>query len=275
MRGKKTREWSDSPAAEARGRELLDIQWTRLTALDEMPGGLEALPGGQLAADDAATGTYNPISHQLMFAVSSAIDHLRTLRTVVEAPNGGVPALAGYTLVRSALESACLGIWLVSGNTRDKRVFRSLHLSATNLSDMKRLVITDPTSVEKDLRRLEEIKATRRANIQNRLDRPFPKTNDIVRQAARKCEHGTNHALTVWQACSSIAHANNVVSVNMLERTRREGGTPQNAQYDLTSSVLTLARFLEIALDYVEYLIEQFRARSETPERDPRPRSVR
>jgi hypothetical protein len=275
MSGKKTREWADSPAAEAQGRELLNIQWARLKALEDIPGSLVALPGGELAADDDATGTYNPISHQLIFALSLAMDHLRTLRTFVEAPNGGIPALAGYTLVRSALESACLGIWLVSGGNRNRRVFCSLHLSATNLRDMKRLIITDPTSVEKDLRRLEEIKATRPANNQKRLDRPFPKTNEIVRAAARKCEHGTNHALTVWQACSSIAHANNIVSVNMLERTRREGGTPQNAQYDLTSSVLTLARFLEIALDYVEYLVERFRARSETPELGLRGGSVR
>lgn len=106
-------------------------------------------PGSSLAGDDNATDPYR-LSHAVVQVLISAVDHLETLRLVVQEQHV-VPARGGFTLVRAALENAAVAMWLLAPSRRDERVFRLLRWEWADAEDSDRALLlmaettTDPT----------------------------------------------------------------------------------------------------------------------------------
>jgi hypothetical protein len=80
--------------------------------------------GSPLRRDDEITHPYQ-ISHAVIGALVSAVDHMDALRTLVEEAHV-VHARAPYTLLRGALENAAVAVWLLAPANRIERVTRRL-----------------------------------------------------------------------------------------------------------------------------------------------------
>jgi hypothetical protein len=105
----------------------------RLDLWADAVDGLRVLPGTALAGDDRGTA-YETLSSQVRSHLGVAIDHMRTLREVAISARS-LPAMAGFTPTRAALEGVGTSLWLLGPASRDERVIRSLQLASEGHRD--------------------------------------------------------------------------------------------------------------------------------------------
>lgn len=83
--------------------------------------------GSSLAVDDAALNPFQ-LSHAVVSALSTAVDHMHALRSLIADAHVVYPC-ATFTLLRAALENAATAVWLLTPpDHRDQRVLRRLRL---------------------------------------------------------------------------------------------------------------------------------------------------
>jgi len=88
--------------------------------------------GSALANDDMAL---NPLrlTSSAQLALMVAIDHLRAVRVLLDA---GIPAVSGFTLLRTAIESAATVVWLLAPTDPLQRATRQLRNLFTDNKDL-------------------------------------------------------------------------------------------------------------------------------------------
>lgn len=217
-----------------RSNEALDWVGNWVEELDELP---DPLPGSMLdeerrlnpyeAANDIAR-QFDGVCRDNLLAVVSASRRAR------QDKRDALPAFALYPQLRSAIESAAWGYWLLMGGTKTKRLSRALNLTyghAVSFSDAIRNLnralenIGDPTidewSEERVVARLQEIRADLR--LQGSLKEP-PTTSDVLREVDRaRANPERLSMLNAWKLCSGITHATRPIIYNLSERVTVSG----------------------------------------------------
>ena len=88
------------------------------------------------------------VSHAVHAIIHAAVDQLHAVRCIVqgdpshENPQGkpgSIHVYAEHTLIRSAIESVCTGLWLLSPATRSERLERVFRLTLQEVHDMEKL----------------------------------------------------------------------------------------------------------------------------------------
>lgn len=246
------RRWADRDKIEGEtleelGTRLLYAQLRRLNSLKRsgVLDDIELRERSKLWDDDRRTD-YNPVSHQIAHAIGSASDHLDTLRRLVPS---GIPAMASFTLLRTAIEASCVAVWLMSGNAK-RRVKRSLQLTVSDRSVNEQLASSlgtaNPRGREHMRSRIEGL--WQKERLGEGID-SLPTITDIILSAQRNISSTMPlDPIDAWRACSGIAHGNQSSSLHLLER-RLVDHNERSGTYVVTTSIAVLAQFLGIALD--------------------------
>jgi hypothetical protein len=245
--------------AEREGMAHLQRQFARLDALSAQGLKVDRVnDGSMLDRDDAAT-PYSPLTHLVGYMIGVAEDHLETVKTFVTVTEGGVPLMALYTLIRSAVESSSYGLWLLAPQDRNERVLRTLRMTWSNRKDVESLAIRRGTSDSDQLEhvrlRLTQIK-DEIPELRNTPLNKIPTMTDIIDEADMhpRLIEGAYPGIVVWKACSGIAHGNQAAGINMLERRQMDPGDGTGAHYWMTTSVAVLALMFEVGVNYLESL---------------------
>ncbi|WP_444663521.1 hypothetical protein ACT17Q_15365 [Cellulomonas sp. CW35] len=246
-----TRWYDDKRPAEEEAAALLQQLFSSLEAAEARCDAFTVRAGSILEGDDRATA-YDPISFQVRYLFVAAFDYTGALRRTLE--DHGMPVVAVYPLVRAALEAAAQVLWLTTGGTRSKRVFRALQRvwDGAKLCD-EALRHLDPTSrpLLPELReRLDGLLAAAGAG-QRSLDRTPPSMTDIVIDAGRHFQTGRLRPIDVWRLCSSMAHANRSVSLAVLESRQVGPGNDLGGEYVMTTSYRVVAVFVSVLAELI------------------------
>lgn len=87
----------------------------------------EIAPDGLLAGDDRdLTGYW--VSMVVTNGVTACLDHVVTLRDIVTRERGAITLSAPWTLLRAAVESAAMAVWVMESGRRATRRSRALRL---------------------------------------------------------------------------------------------------------------------------------------------------
>ncbi|MGH1522880.1 hypothetical protein ACRAWC_01800 [Leifsonia sp. L25] len=214
---------------------------------------LHPLEGSRAQVDDNVK-PIDPPSDQIVHLLHSALDHLTMLAQGIEA-NGPRP-LAGYSLIRVAIEASALASWLMLPGTIDARVRRSIRLTWDN---RQRVIVytkkypTPTDAITKELRRLlTEVIQSRPGLKSLDLDKPFAHLTDIIGDVDKKIPENRGAKLIgvdAWRACSGIAHSNSNFAAGALSRTEM----PDHIL--VTVSLTTLGMMLEQATRHLSFAI--------------------
>ncbi len=245
--------YEDNSPAELEGAAMLQALFSQIETAEARCDTFQIRPGSLLAGDDRATA-YDPISYQVRFLLVAAFDHASTFkRTLVDH---GMPTVAAYPLVRASLESAAQALWLTTGGTRSKRVFRALHRvwDAASLSDeaLRHLNPSRASSLPTLRARLDELLAAAGAG-QRSLDSSHPSMTDIVIEAGRKVASRQFQPIDVWRLCSSMAHGNRTVALAVLEHRRDD---PATDTYVVTTSYRVMAAFVGVLVEVIHAALD-------------------
>ncbi len=178
--------------------------------------------GSRLQADDALTDPYR-LSHQVVLALISAVDHFEALRLLVQDA-GVMPARAPFTLLRAALENASVAVWLLAPDDRKLRVLRLLRLIWTDGED--NVLAWESIEAQPSWSREE-----RKTNLQE-MARAADLSLEQVSQVATQLRWTTivkgagdgaleltgERALLAWRVSSGIAHARPWAALSILDR---------------------------------------------------------
>jgi hypothetical protein len=242
------REIKESPHDTAWGWEEME---RLLTIVDSLPD-LVSLPieSGSIFQVDAQIENYDPPADQVIFLVGVARDHLDAFRSMLVKPNGGLPAMAGYTLLRATIEAASTAIWLRCSNKANTRVMRSLWMIVHSRDDVAglaaKLQIENTAGYERMKARVDGIISGRKGLLASSLSRRYTKT-DMINEADKHVPRRKLSCLEAWQACSGITHSNRNSVLMLLEREALETvGT--RTTFSMTASALVTAEVLSIAV---------------------------
>jgi len=220
-------------------------------------------------ADDDLSTPYAPLSFNAMSLDATATDHVGTLQNFIAATSGGIPTMAGYTLIRTSIEASSIALWLMGGGTKDKRIMNTLRLILDNRVDnekfSKRMGKTDLQKNERVRRRLNAVKDAR-PSLRKSTIQPMPTATSIIEGAQKHVKKRAEYTgIQTWIACSGIAHANYGTSLMLLERKQVGLGAPSSGTFHMTSSVSVLSLMFEVAIDFIEAsrLIYETRSRSQ------------
>lgn len=246
----------DDRQPEVEGAALLRRHFVQLDALEDRCEAFEVRPGSALDGDDRAT-SYDPISYQARFLFVAAFDHLNTFRRALQ--DHGMPIVAAYPLVRASLESAAQVLWLTTGGTRGKRVFRALHRvwDAASISDeaIRHLDPGRPSRLPRLRTRLDELAVAGKCG-QRSLNRKHPSMTDIVIDAGRHVRSHTFQPIDVWRLCSSMAHGNRSVALTVLESRLDGPATEVGGNFIVTTSYRVVAAFVGVLAKVIEAALD-------------------
>lgn len=253
---------------EAAADYFLDVD-ARLEPLISRLNEFKVQPGSALAGDDKASRT-DAVSHQVRGLLSVAADNAHALRTVVVEAEV-LPAFAGYSLTRNAIECAGVALWLMGPPTRDIRVLRALQLSRESLNDHRRLeatrsgqkhrrlALTDPL-----LLKLEAERDKRAANVGVSLVAPSITERLEEAEAYVKRRADRQEALVVyWQRGSGLAHGRRH-AVWQVSDARLRGSDHAGFQAVMSADIVEMTAHFEGAVNYLEDGIELLERRGTT-----------
>ncbi len=166
--------------------------------------------GSRLHEDDLLTAPYQ-LSHRVMLFIGGALDHLRTLRTLIVEAHA-MPMAAGFTLVRVAIENAAAALWLLEDDDQLTRVQRRLQLAAADVRDdqtaMQALGADDPAEFSARRTRLAQVAEEAGVTKSQVLGKPASWMT-IVSAAGHLCKDGVDDQeglVWFWRLCSGYAH---------------------------------------------------------------------
>jgi hypothetical protein len=240
----------DDAAFTDRSREFVGALPAWIDPLTLRLQALHTLQGSRFEVDDALKPT-NPPSEQVINLLRSAHDHLRALADAVSG--SGLRPLAGFTLIRSAIEASALAAWLMLPNTIDARLRNSIRLSVENRKDTetytKRFGADDRVS-KWFVAEMEATKAQRPGTKNMDLAKNFATLTSIIAGTDKRQKFTGLTGLDAWRACSGIAHSNAQFADGSLTKVQ----SPDSI--DVKVRLTTLMMMLQPAEQYFEFSLE-------------------
>ena len=260
----------ESADQEQSGRRMFPLLFGRLDRLNAaIPVHLAS--GSRMDTDNHLSNPY-ALSNHLDQLLAVATDHLGATRLFLEGV-GGVPAFALYSVLRSAIEASCAGLWLLLHSKQKTRTERLLSFTWANRQDAegfaRRFGKGAPTKLESVRASLNEVKGRQKSLQQFDFEaKRLTSTTDMMIEVQKKLKtEPTLTALVAWSLCSGVAHANSYTIIATHERRQIDEGDELGARYELTSSMSTLAMVFESALFYTETLVAEYQAAAKPPGR--------
>lgn len=216
-------------ARELRSRREYEELHRRLPTMTEEVLSITPVPGGLLEREDELT-RYSPLSYQVKWQLQLTAQHLRAFDQMVE-PGLPPPAVAGYPLIRAAIEAAAQAHWLLQNGKRAQRVLRALRSSWWDHSDAmvisRSLGQPDPEWDRKTREALERGRLEVKELAQASLDVPRLSHSDMLTDVERHLKLPMPTPLIAWRLCSSLTHGNSLVASMALQRQVIDLAAPQ------------------------------------------------
>jgi hypothetical protein len=175
-----------------------------------------------LRGDDDKAHPYD-LSHAVWHALSHAVDHLGSLRTLLGDAKV-IHMYAPFTLVRGALENACGAVWLLQPPNRKDRLTRRFRLAIADVGNgEKARHLTGQSAPRNAQDRIDEIHAiAARAGIDApALKKPAGYT-EIIRTV--DADGPANSIIEAsWRLCSGFAHGDLWTTLSASRRTQIPG----------------------------------------------------
>lgn len=252
-----------SDEIEQKAMDLLVKALQRLEQWEEAVSSLGVMDRTSLAGDDRAT-PYENISSQVRSYLSVAIDHLRTLREVA-LEGQSLPAMAGFTLIRAAVEAIGTSLWLLGPGSRDVRVLHSLQLARESHHD----VFTAEAEYRGTSPKLPEDDATIRRLAEIRDDRPGLRGRSLheptmakrLKEAQAFAENEKFTLIVIWRIASGIAHGGRGMLYELLDREVIETDETR-FEVMMKSSFTAVAGMYAVTERHLNHAVALFRARN-------------
>lgn len=249
----------DEPQREAFGVRVLERALADFDGCTQRFNRWTVDPTSRLAEDNAATGAYRPMTHELHYLLTSAIDHLDAVAAAVRVENRLRP-LAPFSLIRSAIESCAFVLWLQNAGTLDKRVLRLLQLQWQNRVSVDAYTIAAGTHSRPNTEHLgallDQMKAARRGLNQRDYRMPMASTTDVLIETDKSFRLPLPHTgLSTWRACSGVTHGNVLFSSGLTDSRTVSPPGQGGATKLRTPQVAALALMLEPAVKYLDQAV--------------------
>lgn len=186
--------------------------WEQLTGV-EAHSAWAASSGSELEVDDVASHPIT-VSSGAWNAITAAVSHLGTLRDAlfhrVSATNvrAMIQTFGQLTVVRGALENACLSIWLLEPDLAADRILRRMQEDweeVRQLEVVRKEIGSTATKTMADRERdLSGILIKVGANPSELKKRPG--YGEIVKVIGGRLSVGAKTTFVLWKACSAVAH---------------------------------------------------------------------
>lgn len=229
---------------------LLTLEHDRFTALSlEMP---DPAPGSILQLEQVHTAR-EPIHAMVLSQRARATDNIARLFTLtLDLPNAQVRAypFSGYSLIRTAVESAAVGLWLIQSNRKATRVLRALQRSKQHEYEAIQFIeLTRPAEVAAAARerharivgRLEELKNTV-APLRQREIGAVPSYTEILasvssRDPQDRTRYDMHSPLVAWKISSAFIHGSETVVRALSDIRQTTDFVDGLAQFEVTPSL--------------------------------------
>lgn len=176
--------------------------------------------GSVLERDDANSGII-PLSWQVKWQLQLVAAYLTALDDLIETR--GLPYVAGYPLIRAAVESAGQAHWLLQHGHSHQRVLRALRTSWWDHRDAMRFSKSvgayEAESDQKIRGTLLELRDGVKPLRQSELDTERLSHTDMLTDVGRKLRLPMPTPLQAWQLASAMTHGNTLVPGSTLQRT--------------------------------------------------------
>jgi hypothetical protein len=231
--------------------------------------------------DDSSLGLDNRVLRPLTLSSSaqmgivSAIDHLRTVAIIVRA--GSLPYVALFSLLRSAIETSSVAIYLLEHDARAVRARRLLVAEYQEIADrvnsqanMGEPPVDRPAAEALIRRSLAGFPAAGSWADVTKTTTPITtkvKAASALVEAFKQAGRPATAIVGMWQVFSGATHARGYAIQTVLERTE-VGYDPETGIVDVlfTTGARSLLGSLKITVDVVETALHLYgkRARSIT-----------
>lgn len=252
-------------------RELLqcfaDIEYLQRMVQTSLP----VAEGSVLWIDDRFTRPYQ-LSHAVNYLLLTAVDHLHCLKKVMQDA-ASQHIFAPFTLIRSAIETACTALWLLNPKDRATRMTRSLRLESNNIMMLGRAYETMGADAKGTTdRRLNHLQdAMRRSKVEKDVVLGgYPAVQTIIRTASK--EAGLSPWIFgAWQLSSGSAHGKTWAGSHTSTFVENEHTSSDDVLSGvLTSDEISISRVLLAALAVVNRAFSLQAQRARHPERSGR-----
>jgi len=212
---------------------------------------------------DAKTNPF-PTSEQVRLLASVAAENLREVdRTLAKH----LPLYSLYSLIRAAVESSSIALWLLEAKSEDLAASRTLRVHRQNVQSDRTLwqTVIRTTGQRHQLiynlaeKNHQELKGVDHASFQKAVLSTAVIQNVDRNHPYRSSNFDIFSGLEVWRLCSAVAHANQFSIQNILER-HPNGALGESTQR--TSRLSFVAGFYSTALHRTNTVLDVFEKRS-------------
>jgi len=212
---------------------------------------------------DAKTKPFET-SQQVRVSAQVAADNLRQVDIALRTR---LPMFALYSMIRSAVESASLALWILDAKSEDLAASRTLRLYRQNIESDRTLWKTVVGRHSGQHNKLASIAHKTHSTLNGIHPSSF---DDAVRSTSVIGVTDTKHpsqstrfdvfsGLEVWRLCSAVTHANQISLLNILER-HPEGALGESVTR--TSRLSFVASAYSTALHRTDVVVSTFETRS-------------
>lgn len=261
--------------------EPLIARWNQVAAI-------RPKSGSEIALDDRYSA-WRQLSHAVAASLNMSVDNLRAVESLTRSDGSmTVPQLAHYSLIRSALESGSLGLWIVGPNDPRVRLDRLIRAARAELDDeltttrvaIEHLAADQDGPVSRALldraRKQELAKRSKHVSqirdVASRLGLQDPTSRkwsvgfaEITREAMEHTGLKGYYGEVIWRMISGLTHPSSMRQVarsNLQELAENPDGTINT----LVTSDLELTRIaLETAVVVTASAVEILGARKLRP----------
>lgn len=236
--------------------------------LDALTSPAPPRPGSILHEEGERHTTYEPIYTVVVQHRARATDNLeRAFDLMFDAGSAQVLAYpySLYSLIRTAIESAALALWVIDSEHKTVRVFRSLQLTYRDTNERYQFVklvapdayiASERARQAKVIARLTELKDTVGALRQKPLKDP-PKYTEILRAVSERTmrddtsRYSLASPLVIWKISSAFIHGSGQLVQALSDFRQVTEFNSGIATFEVTPSLQMLAGALHATVDLV------------------------
>lgn len=212
---------------------------------------------------DALTTPFETSQQVRVFAQVAA----ENLQEVNNTLKKRLPLYSLYSMIRAAMESASLGLWILDAKNEQIAASRTLRIYRQNIESDRTLwktVVGRNSGKHSQLSGFAEACHLNLKGIHSTDFEKAVKSTDVVAAVDRthpsqSSDFDVFTGLEVWRLCSAVTHANQVSLINIMER-HPEGALGESVTR--TSRLSFVASFYSTALFRTKTLLDSFDQRS-------------